>query len=744
MKATLALSTALASLALSPVHAQAIAADESASTTGEIIVTARRVAERLADVPMAVTAITGQGLAEQGIKNVADLSRITPGISYTPPTTDPFTPVIAMRGQVQNDVSVLNADSSTGFYIDEFFLARPSALQGYGVFDLDRIEVLRGPQGTLFGRNATGGNLRYITKKAGGEFEGYVRGSYGRFDHVELEGAVNLPISGDRLALRVSGLQVWDDGYGKPLTTGRKTGDVNNTALRANLMARPSDNVTIDLSYHRFDGHGGNQVTRVTSVTPAVAAAYPAEAALALASRYGSLSSADRLARSKNDVYIASVTVDLTDEVTAQFNYGHFDLSLFQRIDHVPLGVISSENTTDTTNKQDSLEGRLSGNFLDGRLQLQGGVYWMKEKGRTDLILNTLSPPLGAGVNNMNFTTGVNKTLAFFGQGTFQIVPDKLDLTVGLRHTHDDRTSTHNNPVLVRAANLTICGLDTASAAGAALLVAPCTYGATKKDNYVSYLVSLDYKVDEQNMLYVKTARSYRGGGYNARGSNPGAFSPFQPEQVTEYEAGYKGRLANIFDLNLAVFYDRRRDGQVSAITINPASGLPTTAIINAINVNVLGIEAEGAIRVSDFLRLDASYSYLDKFLPFASQNRFVVGGTFTQKIGDDNLTARLDYTWQGKLSGTPPQGCNIVGVGGDARDCPNYVKAINEVPSFGLLNGRIAYRFANPRLEIALFGRNLTNKAYDGYRSDFRALGATWAVVGQPRTYGVEARFDF
>jgi len=753
MKKAVFLGSVVGLLSVMPAFAQTAPqpdAAETATNDGDIIVTARRTAERLRDVPLAVSAVSGDDLAERGARTITDISRMTPGLSITPPTTDPFSPVISIRGQVQNDVSLISLDSSTGFYLDDFYLARPSALIAYGSFDLDRVEVSRGPQGTLFGRNATGGNVRYITHKPDGELGGYFRAQIGNLHTRELEGAINLPIIGEKLALRVAGLGHWDHGYGKSLTTGQRSNDLHNTALRASLTAKPVDGVTIDLSYHNFDGNGGNQTSRITSTTSAaLIATYPTQVAQATALKYDTISTLDRFAKSTNDVYIAAVTVDISDDVQLSAHYGHFDISLSQATDFIPLGVISSRTFSAVNNKQDSAEVRLSANLFDSKLALQGGLYYLDEKGNTVVRSQSLPTNLGGnGVIAVPYNTGHNRSKAAFAQGTLELT-DQLKLTLGGRYT-DEKRETTNNTQIIPLATITpanpngtsICALaqPAQDPRAAALLIGPCLYGKTINNGYFSYLASVDFKPSPDHLLYLKTARSYRAGGTSPRGANPDAFKEFFPEKVTEYEAGYKGRLFERLNLNIALYYDQRRNGQASGIIIG-AGGNAVTTIVNRVNANIFGQELEASLKLTDFLSIDGNFSHIGKRIPYVPQTRYALGVSAHTPVSAGTLRGRVDYSWQSEFD-TLPLGCTA---SGDVRVvCPSYNRNINTTDSYGLVNARLTYEFDKPEIQVSLYVRNLTDKYYDTWKPDSRTSGMTQAFVGAPRTYGVEMRYQF
>jgi iron complex outermembrane receptor protein len=508
--------------------------------------------------------------------------------------------------------------------------------------------------------------------------------------------------------------------------------------------------VKIDLSYNSFDGNAGNQTFRITSTTSAaLRATYPNEVAEATALKYNNISGLDRYARSTNDVYIAAVTVDLADNVQLTAHYGHFDLTVEQATDFVPLGVISSRTFSAVNSKQDSGEVRLAADLFDDRLALQGGLYYLKEKGDTIVRSQSLPASLGGnGVIAIPFNTGENRSKAAFAQGTFALT-DQLKLTLGGRFT-DERRSVTNNTQIIPLATITpgnpggmsICALaqPAQDPRAADLLIGPCLYGKTINNSYFSYLASVDYKPGPDHLVYVKTARGYRAGGTSPRGANPDAFKEFFPEKVTEYEVGYKGRLFDRLNLNVALYLDQRRNGQASGIILG-AGGNAVTTIVNRVNEDIFGQEIEASLKLADFLTIDGNFTHQDKRIPYVSKTRYGIGATVRAPVASGTLKGRLDYSWQSSLD-TMPLGCTA---SGDVRKvCPSYNRNINTTDSYGLFNGKITYEFDEPNLQISLYGRNLTDKYYDTWKPDSRTSGMTQAYVGAPRTYGIELRYQY
>jgi iron complex outermembrane recepter protein len=737
----------------SPAADDRSVAEGAAGTDGEILVTARRTVEKLRDVPLAVTALGNEALAAQGIVTVSDLARVSPGLSVSPPNTDPYSPVVSLRGQVQNDITLLALDTSVGFYVDDFYISRPNALTAYGTYDLERVEVSRGPQGTLFGRNATGGNVRYITKKAGNEFEGYVRAGIANFKHREFEGAINLPVVKDVLAIRLAGNIAREDGWQRSLANGSKWGDVDSNSYRANVMFTPGDRVKLDLSWNHFKGSGGNQASVATFINAGVASIPTNSAAAALAPTLTDTnqSAVPHFANAINNLYTAALAVDLSDNIQFNAIYGRMEIDVDQQFDLLPLGPVGVPLQTYIDSKQDSVEGRFSGKLFGGRLNWQAGVFYLKENGNTDLIQDTLPAGVGAASNLRvePINTASNRSLGFFGQGTYELTP-QLKLTLGIRNTDERRVGTTSQFTTIKALGVTRCGLNTNPASPTnlnSLLIAPCVAQGTVDHNYWSYLASIDFKPSDDHLMYIKTAKSYRAGGFNARGTALDTFKPFDAESVTEYEVGYKGRLFDRLNLGIAGFVDQRRNGQQSVIVVSPQTGSTITLIGNNINADIWGLEVEASLKISEFLTLNGMYTHLSKRLQLSPTSRLNIGATVDVPVGSGALSASANYSWQSDFDGITA-GCTL---GVDLRNCTagvnsvqQYNPAVNNVPSYGLFNARIAYRLDNPNIELAVFGRNIGNKFYYGFKFDGRNGGGGIGYPGAPRTYGAEVTFRF
>ncbi|MCK9543088.1 MAG: TonB-dependent receptor [Novosphingobium sp.] len=625
-----AIALTAAALGIAPqALAQDIGEDSARDGRGsldEIVATARRVAENLQSVPVAVTAFSGEELRSQGARTALDIQALTPNLKIREGGGNPTSLVLAIRGQIQTDI-ISTLDPSIGVYVDEVYYARAMGLNS-GLLDLAQVEVLKGPQGTLFGRNTTGGALNITTNKPdagalGGSFRMNI-GNHGRFD---TEAVLNVPLVRDKLALRLGGQRQKSNGYGRDLVSGQRLAETDNYTIRGKLRWTPDDRLDVVVSGERFNLGQNGPVQGLVYVsptnvinnpllpypltipaTPEIIAALTTggcfdTALLAGAaptfrcagpSTYtpGSRTFASYMSADPYEVSLTSVprvkARTSTVSVNASYDLGGATLKYigaYRKIantnpidlDGTPFTILQTE--TFQKSHSWSHEFQLAGQAFGDRLDYTVGAYRFTESGSdgsTSFALPVINP------NNPSATRGfvASKALAFYGQGTLHAT-DALSLTAGLRWSQDKKR------------------LDSRSTVGGNCVVpvalrnnpsTPCSAIFRRTDDAVSYTASANYQLADTVMTYVKTSRGFRGGGFNLRGTSVLSFTPFDPEEVTDYEFGIKSEfLDRRARLNIALFTSDYKDIQKSTIVSNGQGGT-ATIVANAASARVKGL----------------------------------------------------------------------------------------------------------------------------------------------------------
>ena len=717
--------TAAASLAMTPAIARAQDAAveepqaEGEQGVGEIIVTAQKREESLQDTPISIVALTSEDLETKRIDGLVDLRANVPNLQLTPFPNNAATTQIFMRGVGLSDDQITQ-DGGVAVYQDGVYVARSQG-QALEVADLERVEVLRGPQGTLYGRNATGGAINFITRRPTlGRFGFKGTASLGNYDLRKFKASVNVPV-GDRLAARFSFLDVHQDGFVDNLGTGvERFGDKDRRAYRADVFFEPLDTLRLRYAYDRSE----------IDDTPVFVAFSPLHPLMADRPEAGSPAVRDLL---RNDIvtqgHAFTAEWDALETLTVRSISAYRKLDNFQNQDYLS-GVLSpnplQKNQSRLLQDQFSQELQLVGSALDRQIEYVLGGYYFEEDG--DNFSNSFSPPTAT----RSFTTSTidNRSYAVFGQATWS--PDFLDrrlhLTVGARQSWDRREAT-----LARSTQV---------GAGPVVPVPGVGAGRRKFDDF-SPSFTLAYDVSDDVNVYAKAVRGYKSGGFNVRASSIARFNQgFDPETLWSYEAGLKSQfLDDAVRFNLAAFHSKYRDIQIN-VQSDPTNAR-ITDVLNAGSATVNGIEADLTLAPSRDFRVQLNYGYVDarydeildaRGIDISPNFRFTqtpkhtlaADATYDFQLPFGELSANANWTMQSdKFSSSTISGGKFI------------------IGDYGLLNGRLALSEI-PGLEqvrVALWGRNLTDKEY--YVFQFN-IGRPGAIFGEPRTYGVDLTVEF
>jgi iron complex outermembrane receptor protein len=751
------------------------ASDASASDDGgeAILVTARRRDEDAQDVPIALSVISANTLDKTGNFTLGQVQQLVPSLqvfSFNPRNTN-----INIRGLGAN-VALTNdgLENGVGFYLDNVYYGRPGQSQ-FDLVDLAQIEVLRGPQGTLFGKNTTSGAIN-ITSRAPSfdpEFFGEVSG--GNYGYHQVRGSVSAPIIADKVAFRLSVADTHRDGFLTNLHDGSKAQDYDNFSVRGQLLIKPADTLSIKL----IGDYSHQKQNYVLNIPVNYFTTYDSGATIAnnvalRAARAGyTLLPADPFARngdsdSHYQAYMESYGVsgqvdwDLGDvALTSITAYRWWDWDPANDGDGTGLPITTKAQQANRQ-RQFSQEFRL-GSIGKNRVDWTVGAYyfWQTVRGygksaygsaAPNWNLPTVNPVVSnAALNGFeanSYSEPVTKSYALFGQANWNFT-DRISLTSGLRYTHEDKTGVYSQYWVAGTDLSTLSAADAAAATAIRNQYNPQTsYSISLKDDSVSGLLTLSWKATRDVLLYGSYSRGSKSGGLNLTNIPTGARASVRPEKVDNFELGVKSQfLDHRLTANIAGFWTEVGDYQ-TAITEPNELGTSIQYISNIPKVRSRGIEGDFAYAPSKWVNLTASGSYIETTYrnytnaPQAPENNAAVSGTF-QNLTGVQLPGVPKFTYTLGADLAQPLGSGALEVYGHAdfshRSTFNTSSANSryaQVPGYGLLNARIGVRSEDGHWDISVWARNLTNTNY------FQALsaGATGIVtgtIGDPRTFG-------
>lgn len=761
---------------------------QSAGTTatqineGDIVVTARRRDETLSTVPAAITALSSDDLVQRGVHTDADLQLVAPGLTIRQ-TQGNNSLTYSIRGQTADTFS--GSPSAVIAYLNEV----PMAINGANSFyDLENVQVLKGPQGTLFGRNATGGAVLYNSAKPSDKIEALVRGRIGNYDLREVEGMLNVPLVADKVLLRGAFDVVRKDGYIRNLLNDERLGNVKRDSGRVTLTVKPTESIsnTTMVQYSKAGGtntgasytysvygcgdtNNGFALTcgagllfgpSLDSVTgpgswAAYLAAHPDAYAPGLIAyvdeqkRIGPYKTRHPGGASHHgeDWFVSNTTeVELGGSATLRNIFGYEDSKT--RSEQPQLGapfvtILTANAAADQYGNQlkvrsVSEELQVVGEAMGGKLDYIFGYYMQRQRSDTlwPQTYFDVSPVLAPNYVTNNFRLR-NSTDALYGQLSYEVVPD-LKVTGGLRYTWE-RVKIEQLPD------------------------ATYTFGAPdqkKTFSDPSWEVGLEYKASADWFAYLKTRGSFRSGGFNGAAPPVNATATdggnlFDSEHTQDIEGGVKfsglafGRPANFAT---AVFVQWIQDVQrVEFPDPDGPGGLASIAVTaNVPSSRIWGFEAQGSIRPTDWLEVGGSGAYTNA--KFTDGEITLFGNPYSYApVGD---TPKFSGTAFAQVSLPVGEDMGEVSLRGEvygqtAQYFSNTADSIGpgtRLPGYTLLHARLDWAdIAGSNFSAALFAKNLTDEAYFvGGMTLAAALGHNAAAVGEPRTYGLEISFKY
>ena len=729
---TLYAGVAFCAIIASPASAQNAAPAADVASDGDIVVTARRREENLLQVPIAVTAFSAVALERTGAVDLTDIQNTTPNTTLKDARGTNSTLAAFIRGVGQQD-PVPGFEAGIGIYLDDVYLNRPQAAV-LDIYDVERIEVLRGPQGTLYGRNTIGGAVKYVTKRLPDHFELSLKGTYGSYNQADGIISISSPL-GAGFKIGVSGARLTRDGFGTNTNLGISNYNKNIWAGRGTLEfetpdSRMSIRITGDYTHDKSNPRNGHRlIPGIASGTPVLANVYDTQAGLN---------------NPTEDVWAGGLSMTaeahLSDAVSFKSISAWRKDRSYTPIDFDALPAVDVDVPAIYKNEQLSQEFQFS--YKSDKLNGIIGYYYLGAKASTgfDVLLSTTFPNFDA------YTSGDvrTETSSFFGDFTYDFTP-QISLSLGGRYTIDKRDS--------KIFKGNFLGVTSEFGGTPTAFRAPSTnFSGSAVFRQFSPRASLTYKPNENHMIYASYSQGFKGGGFDPRGAATSApisqgavrsdqdiynYLLFRPETVNTYEIGWKG---SGFDhrLTWAVdgFYSDYTDVQVPGSVGCTINGRPNFCGIttNAAKARIKGVELEttavlarGFAGAGSAINLTGTLGYIDaRYLRF-------IGPTGADVANVRDFQNTPDWTISGTLSAALPVGSGMINASGTAsyRSLTHQFETASpflDQPGYTLFDAHLNYSFGEGKYTIGLHGKNLTDVRYK--TSGYQFIASTTAGV--------------
>lgn len=762
-----------------PLAASPGAARNESAVIEEVIVTAQKREEKLQDVPISITALTGDQLVHRGINNLADLNSLAPNVMFRPSPNARLVSTVAIRGSVTSQVAIW-VDPSVGLYLNGIYLGKSQG-SVFDVVDIERVEVLRGPQGTLFGRNTEGGAINFITRQPSGEFRGSAGVELGNFDHRAAKFALDLP----RLGIASLSLGVRKeerDGWAKNLT-GPDMGAIDSIAARASLKLEFSDRfrALYDFDYSDIDDTpfinslyavDGWRGTFPAIFGPALGTAIQnALIPYVATERPETVSTNPGLAlyeQSKTTAHAVTLTWQASDADELKYIFARRKMTLgnLNDLDGTPLGTLSilpgvvwsfnADTERRTDYEQHSHELQWVGNR--GRFRHVVGLYYFTDDGVSEVAQHM---GLFAQLPQRADYASSTDARAIFAQADYDFADD-WTATLGIRYTDEEKSGWSHRYLTNGFAGPFVS--DTAPGM--------LPFVAYSKDfSGTTPMAAISFKPNADFNFYARVAKGFKSGGFSSEVADPRVTTPYDPQSSISTEIGMKSTLLDgRARFNFALFNTDITDQQTTQVLPGTAQSL----VVNAGESTYRGVEIEAALQVREGWRVQLGYGYLDAKFDKFIDNAFLppltpggpvrTGGPLIDTAGNRlpnfapehtlnvTLDGRLLRTRWGDLrailDGTYVSKTNLYAVN-KTLTAPNAGGAnlvgVDTIPALRNLNGRLLLAdvpAGTGTMDLSLWGKNLTNEDEIQEGIDF-SMFRTMAWQ-EPRTYMFTATYKW
>jgi iron complex outermembrane receptor protein len=778
-------------IAAAPAAAQSVApqpdavANPAPSEIAEITVTARRRTESLATTPVSATVLSGSDLLQQNVRTFQDLRGAVSNLELVPLLSGGTSFTVRGIGQTFNQV---NSDTKAGFYVDEMYVSRQEGNDLY-FYDIASLQVLKGPQGTLFGKNTTAGAVLLTTQRPTDRVEGYAQVRAGSLRRIDTEGALNLPLA-DGIYARASFRTQSVRGFIKHLLDDGRSGNVNNQSGRLQLRFDKGGPLTVDLlgEYNRSSTDGGATIPlaclpgadyiqnydalhrvpyctaypvlgRSDTVYGGATLLAPTSAAVTDLARGGDADGAGRYRglgpfnRTTATTFNGRLGYDLGGGVSLHSvtAYRRSRARFYTPVNDAPNDIYAEYD--DTRTSQFTQEVTIGGTVADDRLTFLAGGFYFQQKTR---FLQDTGPDWIDPLGYVYDAALTYRSYAGFAQASYKVTP-KLELTLGARYTYDRKTGSsyvffagRANTFLYNGVS-TSCGYFTGDFLGGIANCGGAPFTARGRDHWDGFdpKVQLSYRWSNTVFTYLTAAHGYNAGGFNQQIGGPssdGRFpSSYDPEKLWSYEAGIKlDLLARRAVINLSGFYQKYTDIQAGVNVL--IGNVSTRQVQSAASAHEAGFEAEVVLRPVPDLTLRGSAAYLTQGYDSIRPNAVTLTlDTPVNSAPKYTYSAALAYDLHFGDGGTLTPSVDVRGVGAKPA-CQSGADYVCRLPAYALVGFRLDFA---PRADgpwrIGLWGTNLFDKVTQQARTGFfGGFGIDRFTPGRPREIGVESSLRF
>jgi iron complex outermembrane receptor protein len=719
-------------LASGPALAQeapqaAPAADRGASATNldTIMVTARKREETLQEVPVAVTAFTSEALDKLNVQDIGDLDAQVPNLTIYAARGASSTVTAYIRGVGQSDPT-WGADPGVGIYLDDVYIARPQGAL-LDVFDVSRIEVLRGPQGTLYGKNTIGGAIKYVSRGLPTTTEGFAQVTVGNYNQRDAKAAIGGPLGGSDSGLRgrIAVASMNRDGFGENTYNGQPVSDKQVNAARLNLGAYAGDDFDVQFALDWIDDQSGMRGSKMLARNPFTPAYPPMDDRYDIRSGMPNVNSVETKGASATVNWRPNEDWALKYVVAKRESDSHSNIDF----DTTPVKLADVGGFYEDNQVSNELQANYDGG---GRVRGVVGLYQFSGEAGGQIRNNFFNLQFGDTRGKV-----LTDSVALYADWTFDLT-SRLKLDVGARYTDEDKRAIVLNRFY-------------ADATFTRPIAVAADFDKTTNFKNVSPKVSLDYQITPDIMVYGLATRGFKSGGYNIRANAvavPRSAEPFDDETVDSYEIGSKmAFLDQRLFLNLSAFHNKYKDIQLSVFTgidtngdgVNDAFfGDFTNAgkgTVNGLEVEYQYLPTQNWLITGNLAWLDTKYDeYMDRGVNVADQMKFTNAPEFSGAVNVEyrtdlanggNLSARVGYSYQSEVWPTTD------------------LSPVIRQDGYGLVNAGVIWKL-NDAWTFSLQGTNLADKEYRTTGYNIPAVGTLIGFYGPPRQYSLSVRYDF
>ena len=725
-----------------PVPEATTAADNSGkdAATGEIVVTARRTEERLQRVPASVSAFNERALDRIQAQDTTGLQGAVPNLNIVQGRGSSNATNIFIRGIGQPD-ALQTFDPAVGVYVDDVYLSRIRGNQ-LDLLDVDRIEVLRGPQGTLYGKNTIGGAIKFITRRPGNVFRANGSIAAGSYDQIDIKGSLSGPLA-PGISAGVAVLHAEHDGFVQDRLDDREYNDKNTFAARGALAINPSPNIRIDLTadYARDDAklNVGRPVNNLTTFSATTLVVTDPVGSGRYHWKGETTPGLPNTTKMTHYGFAGTAAIDVTDSITLKSITAYRNLKTHDFIDIDATRYSVGDVFVGVRQHQFSQEFQAT--YTGTRLNAVAGLYYLKERvgSHQEAYADDLFGPL---FGNPTFLRTIDDDLtlhsyAAYANASYEVVPH-VRLSGGIRFTKEKKDYFRTTTTFLNGA----------------VFNPPFVFAPHDSWKDTSPMASVDWQVTSSTMLYARVAKGFKSGGFNGRANNPSGSesTTYDPETVWSYEAGFKTTIANQLRVNGAVFTSNYKDFQARIADTDTSTFPPTPllSVLNAGKMRISGAELEAAWTPTKSLLIDGQLGYLNAEYKEFEDARFTnFGGSraFQTPAFAPKWTLRLGAQYAFDLGSA-----GAITIGGQTRYRSRQALAVDNTfvntdtkieglfqDGYWVEDARIVWENSSKKLAFGLYGYNLTNKAYKTDAQEFSSVGGIRTVYyGAPRTITV------